>query len=48
MVTGSNSQAAFEDLVERCNDALLRGRDGGIASLESYRDAGAGDGDEES
>jgi hypothetical protein len=37
----SNSQAMLEGLVVRCKESLDRGRQGGLASLHSYRDAGA-------
>ena len=41
MPAATNSQAALEDLVDRCNASLQRGKQGGLASLEAYRDAGA-------
>src|SRR5207245_9674479 len=37
----SNSQAMLEGLVVRCKESLDRGRQGGLASLHFYRDAGA-------
>src|ERR1700738_3329289 len=41
MSTASNSEAALEGLVDRCNASLQRGKQGGLASLEGYHDAGA-------
>jgi hypothetical protein len=37
----SNSQTVLDGLVERCNQALQRGTDASLASLEAHRDAGA-------
>jgi hypothetical protein len=37
----SNSRVMLEGLVERCKESLERGRQGGLASLQAYRDAGA-------
>jgi hypothetical protein len=37
----SNSDIARERLVLCCNEALQRGKQGGLASLQAYRDAGA-------
>lgn len=37
----SNSQVELEALIERCNGAIKRARDGGLVCLEAYRDAGA-------
>jgi hypothetical protein len=39
--SSSNSDMARESLVWRCNEAQQRGKQGGLASLEAYRDAGA-------
>ncbi len=39
--SSSNSDMARESLVLRCNEALQRGKQGGLASLQAYRDAGA-------
>jgi hypothetical protein len=39
-MTGSNSQAVFDALVERFKDCLDRGGRQGMASLAAYRDAG--------
>jgi hypothetical protein len=39
--SSSNSDIARERLVLRCNEALQRGKQGGLASLQAYRDAGA-------
>ena len=36
-----NSQVELTALVQRCNSALARGRHGGLASLQAYREAGA-------
>jgi hypothetical protein len=36
----SNSQATVESLIARCNESLQLGKDGGLASLTAYRDAG--------
>ena len=41
MEAGSNSQTALDGLVERCNQSLQHGMEGGLASLEAHRDAGA-------
>lgn len=41
MHRGDNSQTELRTLVSRCQDALARGRDGGLQSLEAYREAGA-------
>jgi hypothetical protein len=40
-INGSNSQSAVESLVASCNEFLQRGKQGGQASLEAFRDAGA-------
>jgi hypothetical protein len=37
----NNSQAELQHLVSLCNDALARGREGGLASAQAYREAGA-------
>jgi hypothetical protein len=41
MSVASNSEAALEGLVDRCNASLQCGEQGGLKSLEAYRDAGA-------
>jgi hypothetical protein len=41
MTAESNSKTAVESLVLRCTDSLQRGKQGGLASLEAHRDAGA-------
>jgi hypothetical protein len=41
VATTSNSQTALDGLVERCKQSLQRGMEGGRASLEAHRDAGA-------
>jgi hypothetical protein len=41
MTADSNSETAIESLVARCNESLQRGKDGGLASLTAYRDAGS-------
>ncbi len=41
MEAGSNFQTALDGLVERCNQSLQHGMEGGLASLEAHRDAGA-------
>jgi hypothetical protein len=40
VIPESNSQTTIESLVARCNESLQRGRNGGLASLEAYREAG--------
>jgi hypothetical protein len=40
MAAESNSETAVESLIARCNESLQRGKDGGLASLTAYRDAG--------
>jgi hypothetical protein len=37
----TNSETALQGLVDRCNASQQRGKQGGLASLEAYRDAGA-------
>jgi hypothetical protein len=37
----TNSETALQGLVDRCNASLQRGEQGGLKSLEAYRDAGA-------
>lgn len=39
--SGSNSQPELQALVSRCKDAIARGRRGGLASAQAYREAGA-------
>jgi hypothetical protein len=39
--SSSNSDIVREGLVLRCNEALQRGKQSGLASLEAYRDVGA-------
>jgi hypothetical protein len=41
MSVASNSEAVLEGLVDRCNASLQCGEQGGLKSLEAYRDAGA-------
>jgi hypothetical protein len=41
MASRNNSQIELQTLVSRCNDALARGRQDGLASAQAYREAGA-------
>src|SRR5260370_15807731 len=40
MAAESTSQTAVEGLIARCSESLQHGKQGGMISLEAYRDAG--------